>query len=55
MAVQEEQTLGGSAGRCARGGRTTSSGGGNLLVMPQQGDLVIGQAELGIGDRILWS
>jgi len=53
LAIEEEQALGGSAGRCARG-RTTSSGGNSLLVMPQQCDLVIGQTELGIGDRILW-
>ena len=50
MAVKEEQTLGGSAGRCAGGGVATSSGRGSLLVMPQQGNLVVGKAQLRIGD-----
>jgi hypothetical protein len=52
-AVEEEEALGGSARSCSRGG-SSGGGGGGLLVMAQQGDLVVGQAELGIGDGIGW-
>lgn len=51
-AIEEEESLGGSARCCSRGGRVRS--GCLLLVMAQKGNLVVGQAELGIGDGIGW-
>ena len=52
LVVEEEQALGGRERGGARGRR--ASCGGLLLVMPQQGDFIIGQAELRVGHRVLW-
>ena len=40
-AIEEDKTLGGSARSCSRGG-SAGGGGGGLLVMAQEGDLVVG-------------
>lgn len=52
-AIEEKEALGGRPRRCS-GGRAASCRGSGLLVVPQQGDLVVGQAELRIGDGIGW-
>jgi hypothetical protein len=52
-AVEEEETLGGSA-RCGATGGSASSGRSSFLVMAEQGDLIVCQTELRIGYRIGW-
>jgi hypothetical protein len=52
-AIEEKESLRGGA-RGGPGGRAAGSGGSSLLMMAQQGDLVVGQAELRIGHRVGW-
>lgn len=47
-AVEEQESLGRGSGGGA-GGRAPSGGGSGLLVVSQQGDLIVRQAERGIG------
>jgi hypothetical protein len=51
--VKQEEALRRRA-RCCAGGGAASSRRNGLLVVPEQGDFIVGQAELCIGDRVGW-